>query len=141
MSSNGLSDAFAAKVAATGAQLEYAGFIGGSLADYGNGIAVDGKGNAYVTGETASSESSFPVVSGPDLTYNANRDAFIAKVKPGGYGFEYSGYIGGTNYDWGSAVAVDGSGNAYVTGRASFSSTPPIPHDGRPGPDLQRRSR
>jgi len=134
MSSNGLSDAFVAKVTASGDHLEYAGFVGGSLADYGNGIAVDGKGNAYVTGETASSESSFPVVSGPDLTYNANRDAFVAKVKPGGYGLEYCGYIGGTNYDWGAAVAVDGSGNAYVTGRASYSSAPGFPVTG--GPDL-----
>jgi hypothetical protein len=134
MSANGLDDAFVAKVSAAGDHLEYAGFIGGSLSDFANGIAVDGKGNAYVTGETASSESSFPVVSGPDLTYNANRDAFVAKIKPGGYGLEYCGYIGGTNYDWGAAIAVDSSGNAYVTGRAYYSSSPAFPVTG--GPDL-----
>ena len=134
LSANGGYDAFIAKVSAAGDLLNYCGYIGGSLADYANGIAVDSKGNAYVTGETASSESSFPVFSGPDLTYNGNRDAFITKVKPGGYGFEYNGYVGGTNYDWGSAIAVDGSGNAYVTGRASFSSAPGFPATG--GPDL-----
>lgn len=134
MSANGQDDAFVAKVSATGAGLDYCGFVGGSSADFANGIAVDSKGNAYVTGETASSESTFPLVSGPDLTYNAGRDAFIAKIRPGGYGLEYCGYIGGSNYDWGAAVAVDSSGNAYVTGRAYYSTTPPFPVTG--GPDL-----
>ncbi len=52
------------------AMLIYCGYIGGSGDDYGNGIAVDGAGNAYVTGTTASTEATFPVTVGPDLTYN-----------------------------------------------------------------------
>ncbi len=62
------------------AVLVYAGYIGGSGDDRGNGIAVDGSGNAYITGFTNSSESTFPVTAGPDLTYNGVRDAFVAKV-------------------------------------------------------------
>ena len=44
------------------------------------GIAVDGDGNAYVTGETNSSEATFPVTVGPDLTFNGDFDAFVAKI-------------------------------------------------------------
>jgi hypothetical protein len=57
----------------------YAGYIGGSGDDYGIGIAVDSSGSAYVTGAT-SSEATFPVTVGPDLTYNGNGDAFVAKI-------------------------------------------------------------
>ena len=52
------------------AVLVYCGFIGGSGDDYGYGIAVDSAGYAYVTGDTASNQTSFPEKVGPDLTYN-----------------------------------------------------------------------
>lgn len=64
--------------------LLYAGYIGGSAFDAGYGIAVDGAGNAYVTGETASTQATFPVAVGPDLTHNGGRDAFVAKVPDSG---------------------------------------------------------
>jgi len=63
--------------------LVYCGYFGGSDADYGHGIAVDGQGNAYVTGNTYSDESTFPVKAGPDLSFNGghnDNDAFVAKV-------------------------------------------------------------
>ena len=53
-----------------GTALVYAGYIGGTGFDRGFGIAVDGAGNAYVTGFTDSTEASFPVTVGPDLTFN-----------------------------------------------------------------------
>ncbi len=59
-----------AKVNPAGAALVYAGYIGGACGDYGYGIAVDGAGNAYVTGYTDSDQTTFPVIGGPDLTYN-----------------------------------------------------------------------
>ena len=59
-----------AKVNPAGTALLYAGYIGGAADDWGNGIAVDGAGNAYVTGDTDSDQATFPVVGGPDLTYN-----------------------------------------------------------------------
>jgi hypothetical protein len=80
---NGLSDVYVAKVRADGTGLVYAGFIGGSGTDGGPyaGIAVDIAGNAYVTNMTASSEATFPVTVGPDLTYSGSTgDAFVAKV-------------------------------------------------------------
>jgi hypothetical protein len=73
-------DAFVAKVNAAGTARLYCGFIGGGFFDHGNGIAVDAAGNAYVTGFAESTQSSFPIVVGPDLTHNGSRDAFVAKV-------------------------------------------------------------
>jgi hypothetical protein len=65
-----------------GTGLVYCGFIGGSGEDYGYGIAVDQSGNAYVCGATGSTETSFPVKTGPDLTHNgSNGDAFVAKIR------------------------------------------------------------
>ena len=109
-----------AKVNASGTSLVYCGYIGGSGDDHGHGVAVDGSGNAYVTGETLSTEATFPVIGGPDLTYNDNGggdgDAFVAKVNASGTGLVYCGYIGGSGNESGSGIAVDASGNAYVTG-------------------------
>jgi hypothetical protein len=64
------------------AVLIYCGYIGGSSGDNGEGIAVDGLGNAYVTGYTQSPENTFHVLSGPDLTFNGSFDVFVAKVSP-----------------------------------------------------------
>ena len=63
-------DAFIAKVKADGTGLEYAGYIGGDEDDTGTGIAVDSEGNAYVSGHTESTQVTFPVKVGPDLTDN-----------------------------------------------------------------------
>ena len=110
-------DAFVAKFNSTFSALTYSGFIGGGSTDYGYGIAVDSGGSAYVTGYTTSTESTFPAITvGPDVTYNGNADAFVAKVNPTGTGFTYAGYIGGSENDAGWAIAVDGGGNAYVAG-------------------------
>ncbi len=133
LTSNGLSDAFVAKVNAAGTALVYCGYIGGSNDDQGNGIAVDGSGNAYVTGFTASTQATFPVTVGPDLTSNGLDDAFVAKVNAGGTALAYCGYIGGSGVDQGNGIAVDGTGNAYVTGiTASTQATFPV----TVGPDL-----
>jgi uncharacterized protein (TIGR03437 family) len=113
-------DAFVARVKADGAGLDYCGYIGGSDIDQGFSIAIDNLGAVYVTGSTRSTEASFPVVSGPDLTYNGGGDdAFVAKVKADGAGLEYCGYIGGAGVDVGFGIAVDGQGAAYLNGRTS----------------------
>jgi len=117
------------------AVLVYCGFIGGSDEDYGYGIAVDVSGNAYVTGYTSSNDSSFPVAVGPDLTFNGDRDAFVAKINASGTALVYCGYIGGSEWDTGSCIAVDASGNAYVTGEThSYFSNSTFPVT--VGPDL-----
>lgn len=135
---NGGLDAFVAKVNASGTELDYCGYIGGSGPEYGYGIALDSSGHAYVTGSTSSSEASFPVIIGPDLTFNGRVDAFVAKVNASGTALIYCGYIGGSgdefrNDKYGGDIAVDGSGNAYITGdTTSTEATFPV----AVGPDL-----
>jgi len=134
----GLSDAFVAKVKAAGTGLAYCGYVGGNAEDSGSDIAVDAAGSAYVTGATESREQTFPVAVGPDLTHDGGYDAFVAKVNVQGTGLVYCGYIGGAAHDWGYGIAVDLTGNAYVTGSAGSSeSSFPV----TVGPDLTYNGR
>ena len=122
-------DQFVAKVNAAGTALLYAGYIGGSGDDgfiegheFTLGIAVDSAGNAYVAGSTESSQDTFPVTVGPDLTYNGGEsDAFVAKVNTAGTALVYAGYIGGDGWELGFGIAIDNVGNAYVAGRTDSS--------------------
>ncbi|HEY2990293.1 MAG TPA: CARDB domain-containing protein [Candidatus Binatia bacterium] len=113
--------------------LVYAGFIGGTEDDRAKGIAVDGEGAAYVTGETSSTETTFPdgegfeSLTGVDLIQNGGVDAFVAKVSPDGAGLVYATFLGGSGDDRGNAIALK-SGcaadcEAYVTGETSDAGT------------------
>ncbi|MGE5397654.1 MAG: SBBP repeat-containing protein [Chitinophagales bacterium] len=121
---NGNQDAFLVRVNANGNALDYSGYIGGSGYDIGNSIAVEDSGRAYVTGETLSSD--FPVTNnGPDNTYNGgNSDGFVARVNDDGSALEYCGYIGGSSTDSCHGIAVDGNGQAYITGETLSSDFP-----------------
>jgi hypothetical protein len=135
----GTEDAFVAKVNAAGTALIYCGYIGGSGNDEARGVAVDSSGNAYVTGRTGSTEATFPVTVGPALTYNLGTwDAFVAKVNAAGTALIYCGYIGGKNDEGAYGIAVDGSGNAYVTGYTT--SRPSLGFPVVVGPDLTYNS-
>jgi uncharacterized repeat protein (TIGR01451 family) len=119
-------DAFVTKLNPTGTALVYSTYLGGTNTDYGYGVAVDGAGNAYITGYTSS--TNFPTTPGAYQTSNAgNGDAFITKLNPTGNGLVYSTYLGGTSDDYGYGVAVDGAGNAYITGRTSSTNFPTTP--------------
>ncbi|MHC4942353.1 MAG: DUF7948 domain-containing protein [Planctomycetota bacterium] len=132
-------DCFVAKVKADGTGLDYCGYIGGDRLDRGYGIAVDDEGCAYITGETESDENTFPVIRGPDLTYNEfypwlGYDGFVAKVKADGSGLVYCGYIGGTYGDRGRVIALDNAGRAVVGGNTSSNETSfPV----KKGPDVK----
>jgi hypothetical protein len=126
-------DAFVAKVNPAGTSLIYSGYIGGDGGDQGTDIAVDSAGNAYVIGNTNSTQTTFPVAGGPDLTYNGNWDAFVAKVNATGSGLVYAGYIGGTGFDFGLGIALDGEGNVYVTG---YTNSTEATFPAKSGPDL-----
>ncbi len=105
--------------------LEYASYLGGSERDYGHGIAVDGAGNAYVTGETSS--DNFPTTAGSfQPTAVGNIDPFVTRLSADGSSLIYSTYLGGSLNDIAYAIAVDAAGNAYVTGQAAtdFPTTP-----------------
>ncbi|HEY6334143.1 MAG TPA: SBBP repeat-containing protein, partial [Blastocatellia bacterium] len=122
--STGVPDAFIAEVNAAGTGFVYAGFIGGAGLNQGLGVAVDSTGAAYLTGVTSAPASGFPELTvGPSLTFGGATDAFVAKVKPGGSGLVYCGYIGGSSGDEGYGIAVDSAGNAYVTGETSSDQT------------------
>jgi hypothetical protein len=122
-----------AKVNSTGSALVYCGYIGGSSGDFGEEIALDSSENAYIAGDTLSTELTFPVAGGPDLTHNGSWDGFIAKVNSGGTALVYCGYIGGSDYDACYGLALDGAGNVYLTGY-TYSDATTFPVMG--GPDL-----
>jgi hypothetical protein len=114
-------DVFVTKLNATGTALVYSTYIGGSLDDVGYAIAVDGSGNAYVTGRTES--TNYDVTPGAFQTTNGGRaDVFVTKLNATGTALVYSTYIGGSWYDEGYGIAVDGSGYAYVTGKTSSTN-------------------
>jgi hypothetical protein len=116
------SDAFVTKLDPTGATLLYSTYLGGGDADFGQGIAIDAAGNAYVTGSTLS--TSFPTKAPLQAASAGNSDVFLAKLGPDGKGLVYSTYLGGADGDFGQAVAVDSAGNAYLTGYTFSSDFP-----------------
>ena len=121
---NGDAEAFVVKLNAAGTGLAYATFLGGNGWDAGWGIAVDEAGNAYVTGETQSSD--FPTTTGAfDTSLGGHNDAFVVKLNAAGTGLAYATFLGGgSDYDRGHAIAVDGAGSAYVTGWTDSSDFP-----------------
>jgi len=108
-------DAFVTKISPTGS-LSYSTYLGGSDSDEAFGVALDSSNNAYVTGYTYSAD--FPVTAGVYQNYQTSTwaDVFVTKVNPTGTDLSYSTYLGGSNSDFGMAIALDGSNNAYVTG-------------------------
>jgi Beta-propeller repeat len=119
-------DAFVTKINAAGTAILYSTFLGGSGDDWGNGIAVDSAGNAYVTGQTTS--TAFPRVSGGSIQSSSGggQDAFVTKINPSGTAILYSTFLGGTDDDGGFGIAVDDAGDAYVTGYTSSATFPGI---------------
>ncbi len=120
-------DAFVMKINAAGNAILWSGYIGGSGTDKASGLALGPDGSIYVTGQTGSNQATFPVIGGPSLTFGgASIDGFVAKVKPDGTGLTYCGYLGGNGDDWGSGIAVDAYGRAYVAGGSQSTNWPPI---------------
>jgi hypothetical protein len=120
-------DVFVTKLNPSGSSLVYSTYLGGNNGDIGRDIAVDSSGNAYVTGQTYS--SNFPTTaSAYNRTYGGGGrvyyDAFVTKLNPSGSSLVYSTYLGGTADDTGTGIAVDSSGNTYLTGDTSSSNFP-----------------
>jgi uncharacterized repeat protein (TIGR01451 family) len=121
----GFNDAFAAKINASGSALVYSTYLGGSSDDVGYGIAADSAGNAYVTGDTAS--TNFPTVNALQPSFGGGGgDAFVAKINASGSALVYSTYLGGSNSDVGAGIAVDRSGNVYVAGYTLSTNFPTV---------------
>ncbi|MFZ5450549.1 MAG: SBBP repeat-containing protein [Thermodesulfobacteriota bacterium] len=125
----GYKDAFVAKIAFNAisetTSLIYSTYLGGGSEDIGYAIAVDGAGNAFVTGETASSD--FPTQS-PMYLAQGGKDAFVSKLSydevTTSLSLVYSTYLGGEADDLGRGLALDGVGNAYLTGETASSDFP-----------------
>jgi len=126
----GLRDVFVAKVGAEGTNLLYSTYLGGNGDDAGFGIALDGAGNVYLTGVTAS--PNFPII-GNVISSNLHGtpslglypyDAFVVKLDATGSNLLYSTFIGGTQPDGGNAIAIDGAGQVYVTGVTGSADFP-----------------
>ncbi len=122
----GESDAFAAKLNATGTELIYATLLGGSSSDFGWDVAVDEMGNAYVTGFTPSPD--FPTTPGAfDTSLDSWYDVFVVKLNGDGSDLAYGTLVGGNNADYSFGIAVDGAGSAYVTGYTHSTDFPTTP--------------
>jgi uncharacterized glyoxalase superfamily protein PhnB len=120
---HGEGDAFVAKLTTTGA-LSYFTYLGGTKADQGTGIAVDSLNNAYVTGTTVSTD--FPTSGAifQPAYGGGNSDSFVSKLDPTGTILVYSSYLGGSNTELATGIAVDSGGSAYVTGQTCSSDFP-----------------
>jgi hypothetical protein len=133
-------NAFVSKLNPSATALIYSTYLGGSASDSANAVAVDASGDAYVTGGAFS--SNFPITTGAFQTTNkaaANQEsnAFVSKLNPAGNALIYSTYLGGSGFatamsqyiqygegDIGTGVALDASGDAYVTGAADSANFP-----------------
>ena len=111
-------DAFVAKLTADGV-LTWNTFLGGSGDDYSRGIAVDGSGNVYVEGGSTATWGS------PVRPYTAGYDAFAAKLTADG-ALTWNTFLGGYGFDYFGGIAVDGSGNVYVSGSSDESWGSPV---------------
>jgi hypothetical protein len=122
---SGQSDAFVSLLSASGNQLVYSTYLGGSGSDQGQAIAIDSADNAYVTGGTNS--SNFPVAGALQSSFGGGgEDAFVAKISSTGQALVYSTYLGGKGADVGSGIVLDASENVYVTGTTSSSNFPVV---------------
>ncbi|MGD2072676.1 MAG: SBBP repeat-containing protein [Candidatus Thorarchaeota archaeon] len=123
---NGWNDIFVLKMTADGSNLIYSTFVSGSESDTANGIAVDSAGNAYVVGETESSD--FPMVNAYNSTHSGSYgDLVIFKLSPSGDSLHYSTFIGGNSHDNGEAIRIDESGNAFILGLTQSTNFPTTP--------------
>ncbi len=113
---------FVTKLDPSGSSLVYSTYLGGSNYDLPDGIAVDGAGNAYVTGDSQSTD--FPTASPIQGSLNSFGDMFVTKLNPSGTALVYSTYLGGSVYEHGYDIDVDASGSAYITGYTQSTDFP-----------------
>ncbi|MDX2033263.1 MAG: SBBP repeat-containing protein [Blastocatellia bacterium] len=116
-------DAFVLKLNPSGTAIVYATYLGGGGGEIGFGIAVDSAGVATIAGTTGSSD--FPTTAGVvKRTLSGGIDGFVARLNAAGNGLIYSTYLGGNSFDYAYGLAVDGAGNAYITGQTQSNDLP-----------------
>ena len=131
------SDMFVAKIDRDGTTLIYSTYLGGMGVDYGDDIAVDPQGHAYVIGRTGS--SNFPTTVGVlQAVLGGPSDAFVTKLSRDGSALVYSTYLGGSSDDVGVSLALDQGGHVYAAGHtfsADFPTTADVVQSTKPGFD------
>ncbi len=110
-------DAFVTRINISGSTLVYSTYLGGAQDDLGFGVALDSNSNAYVTGDTRSTD--FNTRNPLQTSNRGGIDAFVSKLTASGAQLTYSTYLGGAGEDLGLSIALDISGNAYITGYTS----------------------
>jgi hypothetical protein len=132
----GNGNAFVTKLNDTGSGLVYSTYLGGTgnggYGDIGFGIAADAGGNAYIVGYTASPD--FPTTDDSLHVPLDGTNGFVTKLNHTGSVLVYSTYLGGSGYDYASAVTVDSAANAYVTGITYSTDFPTTPGAFQPTP-------
>ncbi len=118
----GEEDAFITKLNPSGDALVYSTYLGGSSPDEGIGVVVDGLDNCYITGSTYSDD--FPTENPFQGTIGGAWDVFVTKLNPSGDALVYSTYLGGSKDEGAKAMAVDNSGNCYMTGYTHSDNFP-----------------
>ncbi len=124
-------EAYVLKVDPSGGDVEFLTFIGGDGGDASFDIVVDAEGNSYFCGATSSTESSFPVVGGPQRTFQGVADVLVASLDATGETLRYAGYLGGARGDFCEGIQVDAHGQVYLTGVVASDDFP-----AKVGPDL-----
>jgi hypothetical protein len=116
-------EAFVAKLNSSASALRYSTYLGGDQSDLALGISLDTAQRAFVTGETYSSD--YPTTVGAyDLSANGQDDAFVTTLKVGGDSLHYSTFLGGSDSDWGTDIAIDDFDNIYLTGLTASANFP-----------------
>ncbi|HEX5733937.1 MAG TPA: carboxypeptidase regulatory-like domain-containing protein [Blastocatellia bacterium] len=125
----GRADAFVVKLDPAGAALIYSTYLGGISTEFGGGLAIDGDGNAYVAGRTYS--NNFPVTAGAfqtslnlGLFCNECEDGYVTKLNPAGTGLVYSTFLGGSNNDMLTGLALGADSSVYLTGSTVSTNFP-----------------
>jgi hypothetical protein len=119
----GSSHIFVAKLDATGSNLVYADYIGGSGSDFGYALALDASNNVAITGNTDSTD--FPTTTNAfQGTYPGGSNAVLTKISASGSSLLYSSYLGGNGTDIPSGVAIDAAGEMIVGGSTSSTNFP-----------------
>jgi hypothetical protein len=122
----GFQEAFVAQLSADGSSLLWSTFIGGSGADAGTGVAIDGSGNVVISGYTTSAD--FPVTPGSPAYGGGFSDAFVAKFSAGGASLVWATYVGGGGQDSAEGVAVNAFGDVFITGSTDSADFPVTGH-------------
>jgi hypothetical protein len=125
----GVADVFVSKIDPTQSQDNsniYTTYLGGSADDKGAAVAVDAAGVASITGYTDSTNFTITSASARQTSNGGQADVFLAQLGAAGNSLSYGSYLGGSSIDRGTGIALDSSGNAYLTGYSGSSSFPTL---------------